>query len=72
MNINSEIIGWIGSAVIMLSFIPKDVKKIRIINIIGCIVWVAYGFITKAPSVWVMNTLIFFLHLYHLIKDRNK
>ena len=68
MNINSEIIGWIGSAVIMLSFIPKSVRWIRVINIIGCILWVWYGFITHAPSVWVMNTIILFLHAYHLIR----
>ena len=68
MNINSEIIGWLGSAVIMLSFIPKKVKLIRIINIVGCVLWVWYGIITHAPSVWVMNTIILFLHFYHLIK----
>lgn len=68
MNINSEIIGWLGSAVIMLSFIPKKVKLIRAINIVGCILWVWYGIITHAPSVWVMNTIILFLHCYHLIK----
>ena len=47
---NSEIIGWIGSTIILISFIPKSVNKIRILNSVGCIVWIIYGFITKAPE----------------------
>ena len=67
---NSEIIGWIGSTIILISFIPKSVNKIRILNSVGCIVWIIYGFITKAPSVWIMNFLVFFINLFQLIKDK--
>lgn len=69
---NSEIIGWIGSTIILISFIPKSVNKIRILNSIGCVIWVIYGFITKAPSVWIMNFLVFFINLFQLIKDKKK
>lgn len=67
---NSEIIGWFGSLLVLISFIPKNVKLIRIINAIGCVVWVIYGFITNAPSVWVMNILVMLLNLYHLIRNK--
>lgn len=67
---NSEIIGWFGSLLVLISFIPKNVRLIRIINAVGCVVWVIYGFITHAPSVWVMNILVMLLNLYHLIGNK--
>ena len=69
---NSEIIGWIGSIVLLISFIPKNVKLIRILNSAGCLIWVLYGFITKAPSVYVMNFLILGLNIFQLIKNKEK
>ena len=39
---NYEIIGFIASLFVLLSFIPKKVKLIRIINIIGCVIWIVY------------------------------
>ena len=69
---NSEIIGWIGSIVLLISFIPKNVKLIRILNSVGCLIWVLYGFITKAPSVYVMNFLILGLNIFQLIKNKEK
>ena len=64
-----EIIGFMASLFVFFSFIPKDVKKIRIINTLGCIIWVVYGFLSHATSVWFMNGLLMFVHLYHFVKD---
>lgn len=72
INMNSEIIGWLGSLFVLLSFIPKSIRKIRFINVIGCILWIIYGFITKAPSVYVMNFLVMALNVFHLVKDRSE
>jgi uncharacterized protein with PQ loop repeat len=36
-------IGYSASVFIVLSFILKDVRKIRIVNMIGCICFVIYG-----------------------------
>ena len=38
-----EIIGILAGIVVLLSFIPKELKYIRIINIMGCILFVIYG-----------------------------
>lgn len=67
---NYEIIGLIASAFVLISFIPKDIKLIRCINIVGCIVWIIYGILIGALSVWLMNLLVMIVHVYHLIKDR--
>lgn len=67
---NYEIIGLIASIFVLISFIPKNVKLIRIINIVGCIIWIVYGLITGALSVWIMNLLVMFVHTIHLIRNR--
>ena len=67
---NYEIIGLIASIFVLVSFIPKDIKLIRCINIVGCIVWIIYGILIGALSVWLMNLLVMIVHVYHLIKNK--
>ena len=66
---NYEIIGFTASVFVLVSFIPKNVKWIRCINIVGCVVWIVYGIFAGALSVWIMNLLVMIVHLFHLIKD---
>ena len=65
-----EIIGLCASIFVLISFIPKDIKVIRCINIVGCIIWIVYGIITGALSVWIMNLLVMIVHLIHLLKNK--
>lgn len=39
----SDYVGYAASVFVILSFMLKDIKKIRIINLIGCIAFVVYG-----------------------------
>ena len=65
-----EVIGLCASIFVLISFIPKDIKVIRCINIVGCIIWIIYGVITGALSVWIMNLLVMIVHLIHLLKNK--
>ena len=65
-----EIIGLIASVFVLISFIPKDIRLIRCINIVGCIVWIIYGILIGALSVWLMNLLVMIVHIYHLIENK--
>ena len=65
-----EIIGLCASIFVLISFIPKNIKVIRCINIVGCIIWIIYGVITGALSVWIMNLLVMIVHLIHLLKNK--
>ncbi|MGN7865598.1 uroporphyrinogen decarboxylase [Chryseobacterium sp. 22458] len=65
-------IGYSASVFIVLSFILKDVRKIRIVNMIGCICFVIYGFFFSEPlwPVIIPNGLICFIQMYHLIAGK--
>ncbi|MDQ1856772.1 fucose permease [Chryseobacterium bernardetii] len=71
---NTEITNYIGysaSLFIVLSFILKDVRKIRVVNMIGCFCFVIYGiFNGMLWPVIIPNGLICFIQIYYLILDK--
>lgn len=59
-----EIIGVIASVIVLISFVMNAEKKIRIINIIGALLFVIYGILINAFSVWFLNVLYFvYIHI---------
>lgn len=66
-NYTIEIIGYTATAILVISFLPKNVKWIRIINLIGCLFFVAYGILLgwKYPLI-ISNGLIALIQAYHL------
>lgn len=63
-----EIIGTIASVVVLLSFVATEEKRIRVINIFGAALFVAYGALTGAFSVWFLNGALVLVHGMHLIR----
>ncbi|AYN00761.1 uroporphyrinogen decarboxylase [Chryseobacterium sp. 3008163] len=73
---SSEITNYIGyaaSVFIILSFILKDLTKIRIVNLVGCICFVIYGiFSGMLWPVIIPNGIICFVQVYHLLIGKKK
>ncbi len=72
---NPEIANYIGYAAsifIVLSFVLKDIKKIRFINLIGCICFVIFGFFSVPGTyIWpiiIPNAILCGVQVYHLVK----
>lgn len=69
---NPEITNYIGysaSIFVVLSFILKDIKKIRIVNAVGCILFVIYGI--YSDYLWpiiIPNAILCLIQAYHLLK----
>ena len=63
---NFELIGTLASIIVLISFIVKGEKNIRLINIIGAFVFVIYGLLIKAFSVWFLNGMLILIHLYKI------
>ena len=67
----------LGTIFVLLSFIQNDEKKIRKINILGAILFVCYGLITKTYSTAFLNLCLCIIHIVKLgvfdnpiVKDR--
>ena len=66
MNI-TEIIGYTASALLIASFMLKDITKLRVLNTLGCAFFVAYGFLlgNNWPII-IPNIFIMGVNIYHL------
>lgn len=64
-------IGYAASFFVVLSFVLKDIKKIRIVNLIGCILFVIYGiFSNYLWPIIIPNAILCFIQAYHIIKNK--
>jgi len=66
-----DFIGYAAMIALMISFTVKDIKKLRIINTIGCILFVVYGFMIHSWPIIITNAFITLVNLYYLLKNKN-
>jgi hypothetical protein len=67
----TEIIGYISSFIVLLSFLMKSITALRIINTIGCLCFVVYGILlnNSIPIIFT-NTAIVGINMYFLLKAK--
>jgi hypothetical protein len=64
-----DLIGFIASAIVLISFTVKDMVKLRVINSAGSIVWIVYGgLINNLPTIFV-NVAVLVIHMWWLFKN---
>jgi len=65
-----EWFGYSAMFIVLISFLMKSVKKLRIVNSLGCLLFVFYGFMLAPLSkpIIITNTAIFFINLYYVFK----
>ena len=73
LNISyTEWIGYIASLIIIISFMMKQVNKLRFINSIGAIIFIIYGVMLEmAWPIIITNVFILSLNLYHLLVKKD-
>lgn len=67
-----EVIGICGTLFVLLSFLMKDIVKVRIINIVGAVLFVVYGILINALSTWLMNAMLVIINVVYLIMGNVK
>ena len=68
----NDILGWIGTALILYSFTLNDIRKLRIVNMIGSIAWITYGIQTHILPTIFVNSCVLIIHAHWLYKNRSK
>lgn len=63
-----EWVGYLASAVVALSLMMADIKKLRWWNLLGAALFVAYGLAISAIPVALVNFFIVIIDIYYLIK----
>jgi hypothetical protein len=62
----SELIGYAGSILVAISLMMKSLLRLRMINMLGAIFFIAYGLMIGAFPVAFLNGLILCVNLYNL------
>lgn len=73
MNIPlTEWVGYLASLALMISFLMKNIKALRIVNSIGCLLFVVYGFMlaTSWPII-ITNAFILGVNIFYLVKKQD-
>jgi uncharacterized protein with PQ loop repeat len=57
-------------ATLVVSFLFKNVRTLRSINTVGCILFVIYGLLIQAYPVVIANFIIAVTNIYYLLKRK--
>ena len=63
-----EIIGYTASVLVAISLMMSSILKLRIINLIGAVIFTVYGLLIHAFPVTTLNFFIVIIDLYFLIQ----
>lgn len=64
-----EGLGYLATVVTLVSMIVKDMITLRLVNSIGCILWIAYGFVKGDTPILCVNGIILGIHIIALIRE---
>ena len=67
-----EAFGYLGSALVLVSFLMVSVFKLRVVNSIGSIIFTIYAFIIHSYPTAIMNACLVMINIYYLIKMSRK
>lgn len=65
----TEWIGYLAMTTVLISFLMKSIIKLRIVNSIGCLLFVFYGILLNPISIPIIltNVIIFCINLFYLV-----
>ncbi len=67
-----EIIGYLGSALVAVSLMMKNIYYLRRINLIGASTFAIYGLLVGAIPVFILNSFISLIDIYYLYEMNKK
>ena len=65
MNI-LDVVGWAATLFIIISFLINNMLWLRIINMVGAILWLTYGIIDTSYSIIFLNVIIVSIQFYKI------
>lgn len=63
-----EVVGYLGSALVLISFLMSSVVKLRVINTIGSSIFAVYAIIIQSYPTALMNGCLAAINIYYLVR----
>ena len=65
-----ELVGYVGSFLVLISMLMTSMVKLRVINMIGSIIFTIYALIIRSYPTAFMNACLVIINIYHLVNLR--
>ncbi len=65
-----DIIGYMAMGFIGISFLMKEIRTLRLLNLVGAGLFIVYGFLLTPPQapIYILNSFIVLVNIYYLTK----
>ncbi len=64
----TELIGYVASALVIVSLMMTSVLRLRLISLVGAVAWFIYGLLLNAPPIYITNSIIIAINVYYLFR----
>lgn len=61
-----EVVGWVGSAILVWSLLQTQLRRLRVINLVGCLVLIVYNTVNQVWPMVGLNVVLAGINLYYL------
>ena len=67
-NMIVELIGYLGSALVVVSMLMTSVVRLRVINLVGSVIFTCYALIIRSYPTAAMNLFLVGINIFHLVR----
>lgn len=69
-----DLVGYAASIVVLLAFFMKNINTLRIVNSVGCALFILYGFLFESPNlpIIITNVGILLVNGYYLLLKKEE
>jgi hypothetical protein len=68
----TEFVGYTAMFFLLVSFLMKDLRRLRLLNAVGCILFIVYGFmLSNSWPIIISNAAILGINTYYLFLNKN-
>lgn len=67
-----ELIGYLGSSLVVVSMLMSSIVRLRVINTVGSVIFAAYALMIHSYPTALMNAFLIGINIYNLMKLRRK
>ena len=63
-----ELVGYLGSALVVVSMLMTSVVRLRVVNTVGSVIFMTYALIIGSYPTAAMNLFLIGINIYHLVR----
>jgi len=63
-----EVLSWVATLMIIISFLIENMLWLRVVSLVGAVLWVTYAIATDQLSLVVLNGTLIIIQIWKIFK----